>query len=80
MWFPRVDFRTSRGVREDLWGGTAIPPARAGTNILEYARLTELTRNLIYFKNVPSSSPQDKAEFCRRQQRGGHLSNLLDRV
>src|SRR5271170_6802968 len=52
MWFPRVDFRTSRGIREYLWGETTISPARAGTNILEYARLTELSRDLIYFKNV----------------------------
>jgi hypothetical protein len=57
MWFPRVDFRTSRGIREDLWGETTISPARAGTNILEYARLTELSRDLTYFKNVPPLSP-----------------------
>lgn len=52
MWLPRVDFRHSRGVHEDLFGGTAISPARAGSNILEYGRLSELTRDLQYFRNV----------------------------
>jgi hypothetical protein len=52
MWLPRVDFRTSRGIKEDLWGETTISPARAGSNILEYGRLTELSSNLVYFTNV----------------------------
>ena len=58
MWLPRVDFRTGRGVQEDLWGDTAISPARAGTNILEYGRLSELSRDLVYFRNVMSQRPQ----------------------
>ena len=53
MWLPRVDFRTGRGVQEDLWGDTAISPARAGTNILEYGRLSELSKDLQYLRNVP---------------------------
>jgi len=53
MWLPRVDFRHDRGVHEDFFGGTAISPARAGSNILEYGRLSELTRDLQYIKNVP---------------------------
>jgi Glycosyl hydrolase family 47 len=58
MWFPRVDFRTGRGVQEDLWGDTSISPARAGTNILEYGRLSELSGDLVYLRNVlPLSSP-----------------------
>jgi hypothetical protein len=52
MWLPRVDFRTSHGIKEDLWGETTISPARAGSNILEYGRLTELSNNLEYFANV----------------------------
>jgi hypothetical protein len=55
MWLPRVDFRTGRGVEEDLWGDTAVSPARAGTNILEYGRLSELSSDLTYFRNVTPS-------------------------
>jgi hypothetical protein len=58
MWLPRVDFSTGRGVEEDLWGDTAISPARAGTNILEYGRLSELSRDLVYFRNVISKNTQ----------------------
>jgi len=52
MWLPRVNFRTGRGVQEDLWGDTSISPARAGTNILEYGRLSELSKDLTYLRNV----------------------------
>jgi hypothetical protein len=53
MWLPRVDFRHNRGVNEDLFrGSVAISPARAGSNILEYGRLSELTRDLEFIKNV----------------------------
>lgn len=72
MWLPRVDFRTDRGVREDLWGQTSISPARAGTNILEYGRLTELSKDLQYLRNV---CPFDH-NLYRRRQHGGLLSNL----
>jgi hypothetical protein len=72
MWLPRVDFRTSRGIREDLWGDTTVSPARGGTNILEYGRLSELSLDLQYFRNVRSS--QLRAD--RRPLRlGGHLLN-----
>ena len=53
MWLPTVDFRASQGTREDLWGDTTVSPARAGSNILEYGRLSEQSLDLEYFKNVP---------------------------
>jgi hypothetical protein len=52
MWLPRVDFRTSRGIREDLWGDTSVTPARTGSNILEYGRLSELSLDTQYIRNV----------------------------
>lgn len=52
MWLPRVDFRTSRGIREDLWGDTSVTPARTGSNILEYGRLSELSLDVQYIRNV----------------------------
>jgi hypothetical protein len=69
MWLPRVDFRTSRGTAEDLWGDTSISPARAGSSILEYGRLSELSVDIEYFRNVriPVS-----AAHCRLLQLGGH--------
>ena len=54
MWLPRVDFRTGRGIREDLWGGTVVSPARGGSNILEYGRLAEQAVEIEYFRNVGS--------------------------
>jgi Glycosyl hydrolase family 47 len=78
MWLPRVDFRTSRGVTEDLWAGTTISPARGGTNILEYGRLSELSRDLEYIKNV---FPLYIGAHCRQRPHGGILysqrKNLL---
>ena len=69
MWLPRVDFRTSRGMREDIWGDTTVSPARAGSNILEYGRLSELSLDLQYFKNV--DFPRLRAD-CRLLRHGGH--------
>jgi len=78
MWLPRVDFRADRGIREDLWGDTTVSPARAGSNILEYGRLTELSADLEFFRNV-AQSPRFRCGVadgvCRRRQRGGLLLN-----
>lgn len=72
MWLPRVDFRTGKGVQEDLWGDTSVSPARAGSNILEYGRLSELSADLVYFRNV--SPPFSVGVYDRRLRRGGLLS------
>jgi hypothetical protein len=69
MWLPRVDFRTSRGTHEDLWGETTVSVARAGSNILEYGRLSEQSVNMEYFKNVCIS--QVSADY-RLLRHGGH--------
>ena len=52
MWFPSVDFSTSRGISEELWGDARTSPAQAGTNFLEYGTLSELTRDVQYVNNV----------------------------
>jgi hypothetical protein len=52
MWYHNVDFSTSRGISEELWGDTFTSPAQAGTNFLEYGRLSELTRDVQYVNNV----------------------------
>jgi hypothetical protein len=52
MWLPRVDFHSNRGIREDLWGDTSVSCSRAGSNILEYGRLSELSIDLEFFRNV----------------------------
>jgi hypothetical protein len=52
MWFPLVDFRTGRGVSQQLWGETSVSIAQAGSNFLEYGRLSELTRDEQYVNNV----------------------------
>jgi hypothetical protein len=52
MWFHFVDFRTSRGISEELWGDATASPAQAGSNFLEYGRLSELTRDEQYVNNV----------------------------
>ena len=72
MWLPRVDFRTSRGIREDIWGDTTVSPARAGSNILEYGRLSEQSLDLQYFKNVRS---RELRANCRLLRHGGPLFN-----
>ena len=69
MWLPRVDFRTSRGTQEDLWSATTVSVARAGSNILEYGRLSEQTVDIEFFKNVSISRVAADNRLLRH---GGH--------
>ena len=72
MWFPRVDFRAASGVSEQLWGETTNSLAGAGTNFLEYGRLSEITLDEQYVNNVLNlASEADN----RPRQHGGHWSN-----
>jgi hypothetical protein len=52
MWYPRVDFQSASGVSEELWGDATISLAGAGTNYLEYGRLSELLVDEQYVNNV----------------------------
>jgi hypothetical protein len=63
MWLPMVDFRTARGISEQLWGDTTISLARAGTNFLEYGRLSEQLLDEQYVNNVFSFGSK---AHCRR--------------
>ena len=54
MWFPHVDFQSESGVSEQLWGDATNSLAGAGTNFLEYGRLSELLVDEQYVNNVVS--------------------------
>ena len=51
MWFPNIDFFTSEGI-SNVCDDTTTTPADTGSNILEYGRLSELSRDLQYVNNV----------------------------
>lgn len=52
MWLSGVDFFLSEGVYDDVCGNAKTSPARAGSNILEYGRLSEQSVNVEYINNV----------------------------
>ena len=73
MWFPRVDFQSSRGVSQQIWGETEILLAETGTNFLEYGRLSELCLDEQYVNNV---YPSETALISRQRRPGGRLFGL----